>query len=570
MKPLRWARSQGFGSYYLGLGFSLLLSGAMALVIWREGQGVYRIQDDARQHVFWMHRFGDAELFPQDWIADYFQSVAPWGYRHLYGLAAHLGLEPLSFNKLLPILLALLTTVLVMQVSWRLLPLAPVGFFSSVILNLSLWMKDDLVSGTPRSFAVPLLLGFLWALLSGNILATAIAVLVTGWFYPPMVIVEGGVLLLQGLGIPQATGRNRTLAWVGLMAVGGVLLPYLLAANPWQPVLTRQQGLALAELAPRGRSAFFYEDLGHFWFSSDRSGLIPGYTPLVLWFGLPLPLLLRFRQGFPLLSQVRGTSVLGQLLLSSVGSFLLAHLLLFRLHLPSRYTHHSFRVLLSLAAGIVLVAIAHSVFRPSSQKGVTMILKRLLTVFLLVSVIASPLWLQDSFQTAYYDGTAPKLYEYLQTTPKDSRVGGIDGELDNIPSFGKRGILMGLEYMIPYHWGYYARVRDRFIALINAQYSPNPQQVREFLREYPLDYWLIRRDDFTLDYLQQHYWLNRMASSPRQEDALVQAIQRAFETLEQGQTPVLANFGDRCDVAASPHYWLLDRTCILDQFRPET
>ncbi|MEB3885120.1 hypothetical protein [Lyngbya sp. CCY1209] len=37
----------------------------------------YVIQDDARQHVFWMRRFLDPDLFPNDAIADYFQSVAP-------------------------------------------------------------------------------------------------------------------------------------------------------------------------------------------------------------------------------------------------------------------------------------------------------------------------------------------------------------------------------------------------------------------------------------------------------------------------------------------------------------
>ena len=159
MTHLGWNKSPGLRSYSLWFGFSLLLSGVMAGVIWRQGQGLYRIQDDARQHVFWMHRFHDAELFPQDWIADYFQSVAPWGYRHLYEFAAHLGLDPLNFNKLLPILLALLTTGLVMQVSWRLLPVAPAGFFASVILNLSLWMKDDLVSGTPPGLRCPLTAG---------------------------------------------------------------------------------------------------------------------------------------------------------------------------------------------------------------------------------------------------------------------------------------------------------------------------------------------------------------------------------------------------------------------------
>ncbi|WP_366558105.1 hypothetical protein [Okeania sp. SIO3B5] len=40
-------------------------------------QSEYFIQDDARQHIFWMRRFFDSELFPQDFIADYFQSVAP-------------------------------------------------------------------------------------------------------------------------------------------------------------------------------------------------------------------------------------------------------------------------------------------------------------------------------------------------------------------------------------------------------------------------------------------------------------------------------------------------------------
>ena len=46
------------------------------------------VQDDARQHVFWMLRYLDPELFPQDLIADYFQSVAPVGYTSLYKLAA--------------------------------------------------------------------------------------------------------------------------------------------------------------------------------------------------------------------------------------------------------------------------------------------------------------------------------------------------------------------------------------------------------------------------------------------------------------------------------------------------
>ncbi len=60
----------------------------------------YIIQDDARQHVFWMRRFLDPELFPKDIIADYFQSVAPPGYTALYHFMATLGIEPVVFSKL--------------------------------------------------------------------------------------------------------------------------------------------------------------------------------------------------------------------------------------------------------------------------------------------------------------------------------------------------------------------------------------------------------------------------------------------------------------------------------------
>ena len=62
-------------------------------------QGEWVVQDDARQHVFWMMRYVDPSLFPNDLIADYFQSVAPFGYSSLYRGAVALGFDPLVFNK---------------------------------------------------------------------------------------------------------------------------------------------------------------------------------------------------------------------------------------------------------------------------------------------------------------------------------------------------------------------------------------------------------------------------------------------------------------------------------------
>src|SRR5687768_8588423 len=49
------------------------------------------VQDDARQHVFWLARLRDPELFPNDLVADYFQALAPPGYVALYWALSQIG-----------------------------------------------------------------------------------------------------------------------------------------------------------------------------------------------------------------------------------------------------------------------------------------------------------------------------------------------------------------------------------------------------------------------------------------------------------------------------------------------
>ena len=67
----------------------------------------YVVQDDVRQHVFWMQRFLDPELFPNDLIADYFASVAQPGYKVVYQLGAGTGI---NYYRLLLWCLSTVTT----------------------------------------------------------------------------------------------------------------------------------------------------------------------------------------------------------------------------------------------------------------------------------------------------------------------------------------------------------------------------------------------------------------------------------------------------------------------------
>ena len=51
---------------------------------------------------------------------------------------------------------------------------------------------------------------------------------------------------------------------------------------------------------------------------------------------------------------VAGHELVWRIVLTAVAMWATAHLLLFKLHLPSRYTHWSLRIVLAMGAGIVL------------------------------------------------------------------------------------------------------------------------------------------------------------------------------------------------------------------------
>ena len=80
------------------------------LISLARGWGEYSVQDDARLHIVWLQTLIDPDLFPNDLIAQYYQSIQAVGFRLFYAAFAKLGLEPLLLAKLLPTGLALVAT----------------------------------------------------------------------------------------------------------------------------------------------------------------------------------------------------------------------------------------------------------------------------------------------------------------------------------------------------------------------------------------------------------------------------------------------------------------------------
>ncbi|NJM85549.1 MAG: hypothetical protein HC839_05405 [Leptolyngbyaceae cyanobacterium RM2_2_21] len=332
-----------------------------------------------------------------------------------------------------------------------------------------------------------------------------------------------------------------------------VLLPYPLAPSVYGPVLTLAQAKAMPALAKDGWSSFFDRNFSDYWLCGKRSGLLPVEwcdARLLLpqiWLALLLPWVLWRRRS--LLSQ-RGTLSKAQLLIqvvvASVSLFAIAHLFLFRLHLPSRYTEHSLRMVSAIAAAITVTLWAErQQNKPRFITGLTFWTVAPLVIYFAFLSAISPVG-------NYTQGQFPQLYQFFQTQPKDIQIASLASEANNLPSFAQRSIFVGGEgYALPYHRGYYAQIHQRTVDLINAQYTPAPAELRRFIDQYGIDFWLLESDAFSLEWVQRSAWLRQYAE-----------VTRPQEVLQSGATPALAQSRDRCAVFKTQKWLVLAIKCV--------
>ena len=506
----------------------------------------YTIQDDARQHVFWLQRLNDADLFSNDLIADYFSSVAPIGYKFLYWLANKFGIKPFLFNKILPVFLGIGTSIFAFLITVEIFPVSLAGFIASLLLNQNLWMLDDLVSGTPRAFFYVLFLGFIYYLLRQNLLLCSLFIALQGLFYPQVLLISSAIL-----GLNLVTQKQKRYFYIiGLIVAIAVIAIYKFNTADSHQVIDLNLAKQLPEFYLGGRNTFFLDNLWSFWLIGQRSGYFPREWQYVLLcsFGLLLPILIRYPQKFPLAKQVNAKiNIIGQILLASLILFCLSHLLLFKLHLPSRYTQHTTRIVMALVGGITLRII---------ESKISQFTKDLhpLIISVALAALLYPTYAVQSYpyRLGYVTGKAPELYQFLQQQPKDILIATLSQEGDFIPSLAKRSVLVAEEYSIPYHWDYYQQIRQRSKDLIQAQYSSSQTDINRFIEKYQIDLWLVDKNAFNSQYLNSNSWLNQFQPETNQ----------AITNLKQNNKLIIKNKSDRCSVFQTSETNLLNAKCL--------
>jgi Na+/proline symporter len=435
------------------------------------------------------------------------------------------------------------------------LPLPAIAAVSTLLFNQNFWMRDDLASASPRAFLNLLFLAFLYYLLRESLLPCLVAIGLLGLVYPQYVLVAAGILLLRLVPRRKESRSWRSIKFclAGLAVACLVLLPFALTSAQFGPVITVTEARTLPEFAAGGRARFFFADLGRYWLTAGRSGIQLPLDPPLLGLALLLPVLSRFPTRFPLVQQTRQLGVLVQLTIAALLLFFAAHALLFKLHLPSRYTQHSLRIVMAIGAAIALAILLDALWRSANDRQIYHRLVAIgLTGLTIAFLLLYPFSLGNFPRTTYLKGSAAPLYEFFAQQPKSSLIASLSEEANQVPIFARRSIFVGSEYAIPYHVGYYRIFRQRVLDLIQAQYSPNRKVVQAFIQQQEIDFWLLDRAAFTTDYLAQNSWLRQYQP----------AHQKALATLQHNTIPALQTLMPRCTAFEMPAFVVLDTACI--------
>ncbi len=477
---------------------------------WSAISNPYVINDDVRQQIFWMQQWQDPQLYPGDLLAEYARNYVPWGVRAVYWSASHF-MNPVQFTKVLAGLLYVLTAGLLYGLARRmfkdnLTPLLAVClyfFFGGFMMKLS--------GGLAKSFAYPLLIGYLFFLSRQRLAAAGIVILLQSLFNPYIFLIclltqmiylfhnhggliHGCILSPASATIAQRQRFNRLLlahlpvgAGIFLMAMKYVFLKSPVFGN----LVTRSGMEGLVEYSAAGRFAllpqplFSYELIRPWIFDLPfrEWGPVAGWASVII-----MVAIIGFawkQRGKDKDLDLSGFRVFLYLFIASLALYLLARLFLLKLFVPRRYLQFSLNLFYCLALATCL----RITIRELRLKQLAFPL--LTTLFILFAAFRlQGVGIYD------YSGQAP-LYRFMATTPVDSLVAGHPELMDNVLTFSRRRAFVTYELSHTWIQPYWSMIKSRTSDFFRAYYAAEPDEVRRFCRSNSIDYLIVRERDFT-------------------------------------------------------------------------
>ena len=484
------ARLEARDEHRLWLALAIAL-GAIASAAFTVGTLLYpldAVQDDARMFLSWMGRWDEPDILRGDFMAGYWEAVTPWAYKLLFHAAWAIGLKPVIFAKILPIFLLLLVPLFSFRLM-RAIGAEPIVAFLVTAALLHYAVRTDFVmSATPRGFWPVLVLALLDGLARGKIVQTTVAQLLLTGTYPQMAMTTATVIGMTFLrvspGLNLDLGRHR-LVLVGASAAVTIAgtIPFLLSSGAYAPSFTLAEALTIPTFGINGRGMLAMQSgaldfvcnprLGFFKDCREAWSLTSAFLILVTVAG-PALLFWRARKPGP---GLRSDLPLF-LLVASLLWFALATAMLFRLHLPNRYTAGV--DLLPYLATLALV-LERLRDRPFPEWLVRKPLGRvLLTVGTAATLLACAVGAADVRKGISTPDQA--FLDAIRALPRTAVVGGFVQQLDFSPVLTNRSTLFSRELAIAYQEGYFLPIMARMEKVKEILLTPDARVLADDIR----------------------------------------------------------------------------------------
>jgi hypothetical protein len=444
--------------------------------------------DDAAHHIFWLYRFTDANLFPNDLSVAYFQTSAPWGYRALYAAVAQVA-DVLQASEWIALALFLGSAWLVWQIALAATDTRRelYGLFAVLILVafLPLSTQRDFLpaTGFQRTFALPLLLLTLWGLATRTYAAVGVSWLGAALFYPVVLPVQGlGAAIVfarEFLSTRRMPPRWKFNAALGVTALG--VAAFSMPVPPEiGPALTYEQAMQTAEFGPGGRLDIYHAG-GTSFLRDYSTGL--GWSPrlsLLMAAGLAAAWGFGRRKSIPFAAW--------SMVAVGVGLWAAMRLfpeeLMFGLYLPNRHSRWAIGIfgIFAIAAGAV------ACLERASGSGRR--IERWAVIGAPLIAVATLLPYGLRLWNWPVDTHLEDAYAFIATLPETTLVAAHPDLADFVPVRARRSVLTSTETSMAWMQGYYAQMKPRVEASLRAAYATRIEDLDAALAPFGVDVFL--------------------------------------------------------------------------------
>ena len=451
----------------------------------------YIVNDDASQHIAWMHKWGDNQFTPGDPLHEVAEVIQPWGF-WAFNRVASLLLDPVAVSKYLPFFTLLAASLFCFFLVKKRFGTF-VAFAATVLLAGATF--ERMVGFNARAFAFPLLLAFAFFWLEKRTIAVAVTLVLSALFYPVVLLVEFVVIGLAVLieVIPQVKSRFRDfhfekkkVVWIGVAMLLSVAIAFAksrqIQANEWiGPSFSKTELMSMDEFGKHGRVNFQWEN------KSLATVLMDDFRDRPYGFAVILLLLGLLAAGSHANPEHRDYDrVIFSILFAGIFLHLAAKIFLLKLFLPLRYFTYTYPVFFTLTFARLLGA--RRQFWRKWLPGTSLAAAMLFTVFFFYTKAGNGI---VNF-TPY-----AQLFDKIKGLPGNGVIAGPPSMCDQVPLFCGRSVLVSNEACHAlYFKNYWKLLKPRLTDFIDAYTSPDVEVLKNFIKKHKVEYLLIDHEFF--------------------------------------------------------------------------